>query len=240
MRKTRLFIKTPKLEKGLQIKLCDNDFEYLTKVLRKKIADEIFVFNGFDGEFCAAISAIEKKSLTLNVLEKTADLPKSSNITLAFALIKRVDFIAEKATELGVSSFQPIITQRTIIDKINYERFTANAKEACEQCERNDFPQVLELKKLDKFLLENATEEKILILCDESGRGQKASELLPKIERKNKEIIIIIGPEGGFSNEEFTKMRALKNLHSLSLGSRILRADTAAISALTLTQELVS
>lgn len=239
MRKTRLFTKTPKLEQGLQIKIQDNDFEYLTKVLRKKIADEIFMFNGFDGEFRASIGAIEKKSLILNLLEKTADLPQSSNITLAFALIKRVDFIAEKATELGVSSFQPIITKHTIIDRINVERFAANVKEACEQCERNDFPKISELKKLDKFLLEEANAEKILILCDESGLGQKASELLPKINRQNKEIVILIGPEGGFSAEEFAKMRDLKNLYSLSLGPRILRADTAAISALTLVQEFL-
>jgi 16S rRNA (uracil1498-N3)-methyltransferase len=112
-----------------------------------------------------------------------------------------------------------------------------------EQCERNDFPQLLEVKKLDKFLAENDVTKKILILCDESHQASKASKVLAKIAQEkisaNKEIVILVGPEGGFSAEEFTKMRALKNLFAISLGPRILRADTAIISALTLVQEFL-
>jgi 16S rRNA (uracil1498-N3)-methyltransferase len=160
---------------------------------------------------------------------------------LAFALIKnvRIDFVAAKATELGVAKFQPILTQRTIVDKINVERFKANIKEACEQCERNDFPQVLDLKKLNKILTDKSAQDKIFILCDESGEALKASEVLRKIAKTNKEIVILIGPEGGFSEDEFLQMRVLKNLFAISLGPRILRADTAMISALTLVQEFL-
>ena len=241
MQKIRLFTKEQNLAKGLQIKVCDNDFDYLTKVMRKKNNDEIFIFNGLDGEFLARIFSVEKKYLMLEVVEKISPLKKVPNITLAFALLKnvKIDFIASKAAELGVARLQPIVTQHTIVDKINEERFFLNVKEALEQCERNDFCEILSLKKLDKFISEEETKEKILILCDESHQGFKASKLLPTINVKEKEIIVLIGPEGGFSKSEFEKMRALKNVYSLSLGSRILRADTAIISALTLVQEFL-
>ncbi len=242
MRKTRLFINQSKITINQKIEIRDNDFEYLTKVLRKKITDEIFIFNGIDGEFKSVISAIEKKFLTLEIIEKISELQKASNITLAFSLIKnvKIDVIATKATELGVSNFQPIITKRTIVDKVNIERFKANIKEACEQCERNDFPEVFEVEKLNKFLSNSKISEKILILCDESGNGLQAKEVLTKIKLfENQEIVILIGPEGGFAEEEFAKMKELKNLYSISLGPRILRADTAMISALTLVQEFL-
>lgn len=243
MSKTRLFVSHNHISTGQIIKISDNDFEYLTKVLRKKINDEILIFNGFDGEFSAIISEIAKKYLHLTVKNKIADLAKVKNITLAFAPVKnvRIDFVAAKATELGVANFQPIITQRTIVDKINQERFIANTKEACEQCQRNDFPQIQTIKKLQNFLSETALENKIFILCDESGQGKPAQEILPSIKNKlqNQEIIILIGPEGGFSQEEFKQMRQITNLYSLNLGPRILRADTAIICALTLVQEFL-
>lgn len=241
MRKTRLFI-NDHIEIGNFIEIYDNDFEYLTKVLRKKITDQIFIFNGVNGEFRSIIKEIKKKNLVLEVIEKISDLEKSSNITLAFSLIKnvKIDVIATKATELGVSSFQPIITKRTVIDKINVERFKTNIKEACEQCERNDFPQIREIKKLDQFLSDEKIKDQILILCDESGNALKSKEILPKIQlKKDQEVFVLIGPEGGFAEEEFTKMRQLKNLYSISLGSRILRADTAMFAALTLVQEFL-
>lgn len=239
MRKIRLFIEEKNLNIASRIKVSDGDFEYLTKVMRQKISDEILVFNGADGEFIAAITQVEKRFLNLEIKEKIADLTKVPNITLAFAPVKnvRIDFVAAKATELGVASFQPIITKHTIVDKINPERFKANVKEACEQCERNDIPKILEIKKLDKFLSEAS--DKILILCDESGEASKASEVLQKIDVKNKEIVILIGPEGGFCPEEFDRMRQLKNVFAISLGPRILRSDTAMVSALTLVQEFL-
>lgn len=240
MRKIRVFVTDSDLFQSMQIKLCDNDFDYLTKVMRKKVNDEIYIFNGIDGEFKAIITSIEKRFLILTIVEKVAELKKSPNITLVFAPVKNVgiDFVASKAVELGAARLQPVITQRTIVDKINYDRFKANIKEALEQCERNDFAEILEIKKLERFLNEDS-KEKIFILCDESGQGLQAKEFLPKIKTENKEIVILIGPEGGFSESEFAKMRLLNNLYSLSLGPRILRADTAMIAALALVQEFL-
>ncbi len=242
MKKIRIFLANEDLQLGSEIEVEGNNFEYLSRVMRQRIGDKIFVFNGVDGEFLAELNSITKKSLNIRIIQKISDLKKVANITLAFALIKgaRIDYIAEKATELGVARFQPIITQHTISDKINYERFRANVKEACEQCERNDFPEIVEVKKLEKFLL---TSEAIILFCDESGKGEKASSILDKIknleEFLRQEIVILIGPEGGFSEDEFCKIRKLKNCYSLSLGPRILRADTAVVAALALVQEFL-
>jgi 16S rRNA (uracil1498-N3)-methyltransferase len=242
MPKIRLFINENNLETDFSTKIEGSDFEYLTKVMRVKNNDEIIVFNGKNGNFLAKITEISKKNLEISLKTQIREQDLSSNITLAFALIKnvRIDFIAQKATELGVSSFQPIITQRTIVDKINEDRFKANIKEACEQCETNFIPQILPMQKLNKLLEDKALGSKILLLCDESGNGKKAREILPEIAKKrapNQEIIVFIGPEGGFSQAEFEKFRTFPNLYSLSLGKRILRADTAALSALTLVCE---
>lgn len=241
MRKTRLFINQSKITLNQRIEIRDNDFEYLTKVLRKKITDEISIFNGVDGEFKSVISTIEKKFLTLEIIEKISELQKAPNITLAFSLIKnvKIDVIATKATELGVSNFQPIITKRTIVDKVNNERFKANIKEACEQCERNDFPEVFEVEKLNKFLSNSKISEKILILCDESGNGLQAKEVLTKIKIFENQEIMFNCYLKAVLRKEFAKMKELKNLYSMSLGPRILRADTAMISALTLVQEFL-
>lgn len=241
MRIIRIFVEKNCLDINAQIEISANNFDYLTKVMRQKISDEIKVFNGIDGDFLAQIMQIEKKFLIAKVKSKISDFKKAPNITIAFAPVKnaRIDFVAAKATELGVSRFQPILTQHTIVNKVNIERFKANIKEACEQCERNDIPQVSDLKKLDKFLFDDASSEKIFILCDESGQAKKASEVLSKIGKSEKEIVILIGPEGGFSAGEFTKMREMNNLFPISLGPRILRADTAMISAITLVQEFL-
>lgn len=241
MRKTRLFVKADPLKPNQEIILKDNDFDYLVKVLRKKTGDEVFVFNGFDGEFSAKITDIQKKSLTITLINKVLEQENSSFITLAFAPVKnvRIDFVAAKATEMGVSKFLPILTKHTIVDKINLERFQANIKEAAEQCETNFVPEVFEIQKLDKLLEQK---DAIFILCDETHQGQKSRDLMPQIsaQRKpNQEIIILIGPEGGFSKEEFDKMRKVENLYSMSLGKRILRADTAIIAALSLVNELL-
>lgn len=233
----RLFINQENLNINCQFKIGDSDFIYLSKVMRQKIDSQILVFNDRDGEFKASIIDQGKKYFTCQIIEKTSPYVSPNNITLAFAPVKnvRIDFIAAKATELGVKKFQPIFSQHTVIDKINYNRFNANLKEAAEQCGRMDLPAILPIKKLYKLLEEDL--QRIFLLCDESGNGSKASDLLPKINFKDKEVIILIGPEGGFSKEEFEKMYRIENLYPISLGPLILRSDTAIISALTLVQE---
>jgi len=241
--KIRLFVKAQFVNGAIlnhKLQIANDDFNYLVNVMRQKIDDKIIIFNGVVGDFIATICEINKKILTLEIKEKIRDLKPVPNITLAFAPVKnvRIDFIASKACELGVKNFQPLITQRTIVDKINIERFEANIKEACEQCGRNDIAQILTLKKIETWWREDLS-NKILILCDESGLGKQASELFPQISYCGQEIVIITGPEGGFSPDEFTTLRNLPNCYALNLGPRILRADTAIISALTLVQEFL-
>jgi 16S rRNA (uracil1498-N3)-methyltransferase len=173
----------------------------------------------------------------IEIISQTKPQYFPPKITLAFAPVKnvRIDFIAAKATELGITRFQPIITQHTIVDKINLERFAANIKEAAEQCERLDLPEVFEPIKLNNFL-KNLKENQTLVLCDESGSGQKAGDVLTKLSNSS-EIIVITGPEGGFSEQELSSFDTIKNLYKISLGPRILRADTAIVCAITLVQE---
>ncbi len=243
MRKIRLAVKNEHLSIKNQIEINDSDFDYLTKVMRVKIDDEIEVFNGKNGDFLAKISKIDKKSLFLEILQQIKPQETPSNICLAFAPVKNVkpQFIAQKAVELNVSRLLPIITKHSVVNSVNNEKLTINIKEACEQCERNSIPILSEIIKLETLLKSPEIQDKILILCDESGKGDKASEILPKIlgNRNNKEVVIFIGPEGGFSKEEFDRFYELENLTAISLGKNILRADTATISALSLVNEFL-
>ena len=241
MRKIRLMVSVSSLNLAQNLEITGSDFDYLAKVMRVKIGDEIEIFNGSDGDFLAKIAQISKKSLALEVLQQIKEQESSSNICLAFAPVKNVkpQFIAQKATELNVSRILPIITHHSVIDSINTLKLEITVKEACEQCERNVIPTLSQIVKLSDLLAQNEIKDKILILCDESGKGQKASEVLPRIlkNRQNKEVIVFIGPEGGFSSAEFEKFYELENLTSISLGKNILRADTAMISALSLVNE---
>jgi 16S rRNA (uracil1498-N3)-methyltransferase len=244
MSKIRIFSKEKDFGLNRQITIADEDFDYLFKVMRSKVDDQIYLFNDVDGEWLAKIILVSKKSCLVEIIAKQRDYYRCPNISLAFAPVKnvRIDFIASKATELGVRKFIPIITKHSVVDKINYQRFEANIKEAARQCQRVDIAEILPIRKLHNFLVSEEIKDKILILCDESGFGSKASEILTKVKsviRDNQEIILLIGPEGGFSEEEFVMMRGLSNLYSLSLGPRILRADTACISGLTLVQEFL-
>ncbi|MFZ9470583.1 MAG: RsmE family RNA methyltransferase [Rickettsiales bacterium] len=238
--KIRLFIDSD-IILNHQVEIANNDFEYLSKVMRQKINDEIEIFNGINGDFRARIIEFKKKSLILLVEDKIKNIYEVPNISLAFAPVKnvRLDFIASKATELGVKNFYPIITQRTIVDKINPLKFQANIKEALEQCLRNDRVNLHPICKLANFL-KNDFSNKIIVLADESGRGAQAKFLNDfVINKKFNEIVLFVGPEGGFCMEEFNLFDNFNNCFRLNLGPRILRADTAIISSLTLIQEFL-
>jgi 16S rRNA (uracil1498-N3)-methyltransferase len=235
----RLFLNEININQDQRIEVTGNDFDYLIKVMRHKLDDEILIFNGNDGEFCAKITQINKKNCQITLTKQTKKQQSSSNITLAFAPVKnvRIDFIAAKATEMGVNKFQPIITHHSVVDKLNENRFQSNCKEAAEQCQRLDIPSLTKITKLNSYL-KKLNSDQILILCDESIESQKASKILSQLPRHNNpEIIIFIGPEGGFSKEEFKTFYQIKNLTKISLGPRILRTDTAIISSLSLINE---
>jgi 16S rRNA (uracil1498-N3)-methyltransferase len=216
--------------------------------MRKKVGDEIILINGVDGEFLGKIIDIKKKSCDIEIKRQTKEFKNPQNLCLAFGLIKRIEFVAEKGTELGVTEFLPLITQRTIIQKFNKERFEANVIEAVEQSERLDLPKIHDVIKIQKFIT-SLCENDYLIFCEErSGNSKKAYEILLDLKKKISEkenkkscgkIYIVVGPEGGFSEEEIKLIKSFKNTYSVSLGEGILRAETATIVILGLVNDVL-
>lgn len=223
---------TQTLSEGLNLSLTKDAAHYLANVMRRKTGDNILLFNGRDGLWLCAITDIGKKHADVILKEQLSPQKAEADIWLCFAPVKNAPItnLVQKATELGVSRLQPVITQHTIAHRVNTERLLANAIEACEQCERLTIPEVMEPVKLEK-LLESWPTDRKLILCDESGSGQPFLQALSGQERGK--YAIIIGPEGGFSQTEFEIMRNKPYIIPVGMGPRILRADTAALAALT-------
>ncbi len=211
---------------------------YLRHVLRLQKGARIAVFNATDGEHAARIDGFGKGWCTLAVEEKRREPAPEPDLWLVFAPIKRarLDFIAEKATELGVSGLWPVFTQHTIVSRVNQERLVTTSIEAAEQSERLSIPQVFEPAKLDDVLA-RWPQERRLIICDESGGGAPIADVLAKQDLALPHAILI-GPEGGFARAELDAIRKLPFVTPVGLGPRVLRADTAALAALAIFQAL--
>ena len=214
------------------IALSKEHADYLGTVLRKGEGDRVRLFNARDGEWAADVVSTAKRAVTVRVTEQLRAPTTVPDIRLLFAPIRkhRVATILEKATELGVRTLQPVITERTQFPKFNRERALAQIVEAAEQTERLDLPGVN-----DPIPLMDALSARTLIFADEAGDAPAAlsalSGLAPPLD-------LLVGPEGGFAPSEREAVRALPNARPVSLGPRILRADTAAISLLTLAQAI--
>jgi len=239
----RLFISepAPPFAAGLMLPLNIDQGRYLTSVMRKGAGDQVSVFNGRDGEWTARIAEAGKRLVVLKLVEQTRPQPKGGGPVLAVALIKRspLEYIIEKATELGASKIQLLMTRRTQSDHVKLERLKIIAQEAAEQTERLDAPEILPPVKLDVFLAAPGVEA--IIFGDEDsaheGEDRRTKPLLEVLSTlTNKRAAILIGPEGGFDDHERQTLRAMESVYPVNLGPRILRADTAAISALTLYQ----
>ena len=230
---TRLFV-AEALSEGGEMSLLEKDVHYLANVLRKKEGDTIRVFNGRDGEWSASILTLTRKFGDLRLIEKIREHHQCPDITLCFAPIRkhRTAFIIEKATELGVRSLQPVITARTQFPKFNVGKARLQAIEGAEQTERLDIPTLTEPQKLEA-LLEGWDESRTLIFADEAGDAFPAANALKTLQGP---AAILIGPEGGFTPQERELLRGQSFVKPVSLGPRILRADTAALSLLTLWQ----
>ena len=215
---------------------------YLTSVMRLGLNDEVTLFNGRDGAWLAKISLITKKACQLTLERQVAVQTVGPDLDLVVALVKRgpLETIIEKATELGCRRIRLVTTRRTNAGHAKVERLQAIAIEAAEQCERLDVPQVLSPQPLESLL--NGWDTRRLMFCDEAG---DAKPVLSALERFGERLgerqgagpwAVLIGPEGGFAPEERARLRALEAVVPVTLGPRILRADTAAISALSLWQ----
>jgi 16S rRNA (uracil1498-N3)-methyltransferase len=219
----RLFVDHP-LSKGLSITVDGN---YLAAVLRLGPGDQVKLFDDRSGEWRAEIIEAARKRVTMTVGEHLRERESVPDLWLLFAPIKRgrIDWLAEKATELGAARLVPVLTRRTIVDRLNLGRLRAHAIEAAEQCERTALPELAEPQKLDATL-KAWPHDRLLYFADEGGGEPFAPRHGP--------AAILIGPEGGFTEEERTAIRALPQARPVSLGPRILRADTAALAAISL------
>lgn len=228
----RLFVAVP-LAAGTQVTLPEDQSHYLVNVMRLKPGSEVLVFNGQDGEWRAELLEAKKRGATLAVTTPTRPQSAPPNIDYLFAPLKhaRLDYMVQKAVEMGVKRLRPVITRRTITDRVNLARVRANAIEAAEQCGVLSVAEVAEPQQLKKVL---ATWEPglPLIFCDEGGDESDPIEILQKLVRGP--VALLVGPEGGFDEEERQLLRTRDFVIPLSLGPRIMRADTAAVAALAL------
>lgn len=224
---------------GAAVGLAPEQAHYLRSVMRLGVGAPLALFNGRDGEWQARIEALGKGWASCAVERQLRPQAGEADVWLVFAPIKRarIDFIAQKATELGVSGLWPVFTRHTAMSRVNLERLRANAVEAAEQSARLTVPEIREPVTLDEALVRWPAERRIL-LCDESGGGVPIAEALAVSGAKPAPWAVLIGPEGGFSPAELDRLRKLPIVTAVGLGPRLLRADTAALAALACWQAL--
>jgi len=234
--KVRLYVEAA-LGEGARLLLDGGQAHYLLHVMRAKLGERISLFNGRDGEWLARIAEAGKRGCMLECERLVAPQAEVPDLWLVFAPIKKTpaDYLAQKATELGVRALVPVITRRTIVARVNVERMRANAVEAAEQSGRLDVPETREPLAFDK-LLATWPEERRILFCDESGEAPPIAAALRGAT--GGAWAVFTGPEGGFDPAERAALRAMACVTPVSLGERILRADTAALSALSIWQAI--
>ena len=242
-RSPRLFVDAA-LAPAAVLALAPNQANYLVHVLRLKPGAPVLAFNGRDGEWCAELGAARKKGAELVAVERVREQTAPGDLHYLFAPLKhaRLDYMVQKAVEMGVSRLQPVITRHTQTERINLGRMRANAIEAAEQCGILTVPEIAAPKKFDS-LTRGWKADRLLVFCDEaadvkdpvaalaSARSGGIAGRLP--------VSVLIGPEGGFAENERAALLKLPNVVRLALGPRILRADTAAVAALALVQAVL-
>jgi 16S rRNA (uracil1498-N3)-methyltransferase len=234
----RLCIDAP-LQTGAVITLDKTQANYMFNVLRLSAGATISVFNGMDGEWQARLEGQAKRTPSLHILTLLREQTQARDLIYYFAPLKsaRLDYLMQKGVEMGVSDMVPVITRRVQATRFNAERARANMIEAAEQCEILALPRLLPEIKLEKLLAE-WPDDRTLIFCDEAAPLTSPLETLHRVGLRDK-LAVLIGPEGGFDPEERRAIMAVPQAVPLSLGPRILRADTAGVVALTLIQAVL-
>ncbi|WP_170333152.1 16S rRNA (uracil(1498)-N(3))-methyltransferase [Ruegeria arenilitoris] len=232
--KIRLYVEHP-LGQGQSVDLTREQAHYLFGVMRLAVGGQVALFNGKDGEWLAEVAEAGKRGGVLSCVERTKPLQLPPDLWFLFAPIKkaRTDFIVEKAAEMGAARILPVQTEFTNSERIRQDRLQAHAVEAAEQCGGTFVPEVTDLQRLDR-VLDSWPEDRQLMFCNEAEVG---SALRLAANEKGLPWAILIGPEGGFSDRERARLTALPYAHVVSLGPRILRADTAAVASLTMWQQ---
>jgi 16S rRNA (uracil1498-N3)-methyltransferase len=236
----RLFVEYP-LGKGEALDLGKEQSLYLASVLRKTTGDEIVLFNGRDGAWLGRLASAAKRHVIVTLVEQIAAQPPRGDLWYGFAPLKaaRLDYVIQKATEMGASVIQPVLTRRTQVARVQLERMRANAIEAAEQCEVLNVPEIAAEIGLEPLLAHwiETQGSRRLVFADEAAPS--GSPLGPLAATAGQPLGLLIGPEGGFSDEERALLLAQPFVVPISLGPRILRADTAAVAALAVIQSFI-
>jgi 16S rRNA (uracil1498-N3)-methyltransferase len=234
-RTPRLYVEAP-LAEAAELKLDPQQTNYLVNVLRLGADACVLLFNGRDGEFASTLAATSRKSASLRVGARTRPQEAPPDVDYLFAPLKhaRLDYMAQKAIEMGARRLSPVMTRRTQAARVNLERLRANAIEACEQCGVIWTPEIAPVEPLGEAL-RRWPPERLLVFCDEEAAAASPLDALAKA-RADSGVGLLIGPEGGFDDDERAAILAIPRILRLSLGPRILRADTAAVAALALIQ----
>ncbi|MEP7029475.1 MAG: 16S rRNA (uracil(1498)-N(3))-methyltransferase [Pseudolabrys sp.] len=250
-RAPRVYVDAP-LAAGKDVALNRDQANHLCNVLRLSRGDHVLLFNGKDGEWQAELTGTGKRSLSAKVGEISREQPQPLDLHFLFAPLKhaRLDYLVQKAVEMGASRLQPVITKHTQVARINFERMQANVVEAAQQCGVLSLPEVKEPVQF-KTVAGNADADRLLVFCDEDAevkdpvaalaatRPQAVALLPAEAAGRAVPIAVLIGPEGGFSADEREALSKRPNVVRLALGPRILRADTAAVAALALVQAVL-
>jgi 16S rRNA (uracil1498-N3)-methyltransferase len=237
----RLFV-TGDLGGGRAVALTSGQAHYLKNVLRLAPGDAVRLFNGRDGEWSARIAAFARGAASASAEAQRRPQAAEPDVWLLFAPIKRgpLDFLVQKSVELGVSRLQPVVTERTDVSRVNTERLRANVIEAAEQCERLTLPEIREPERLQAVLAGWPSDRRLLV-CAERGAARPVGEALSEAAggADGTRHALLVGPEGGFTTSELDALGKLPFVTPISLGPRILRAETAAVAALACWQSVL-
>ena len=228
----RLFVDAP-LTMGARIPLSREQANYLLNVLRLGAGDGVIVFNGVDGEWRAELADTGRKAASLDITQALRPQEAGPDLDYLFAPLKhaRLDYMVQKALEMGAARLRPVLTRRTQAHRVNLERMRANVIEAAEQCGVLALAQIEEPLPLEKVLAQ-WPQDRLLVFCDEDAPMADAVAALRERATPGSPIAVLIGPEGGFDPSERAILMGMQQTLAISLGPRILRADTAAVAAL--------
>jgi 16S rRNA (uracil1498-N3)-methyltransferase len=236
--KVRIYL-DKKLNLDLDLILEKEDAHYLTNVMRLREGDNLFLFNSKDGEFKGEIIAFDKKNIKVKLISKIENINKPGKISLIFSLIKssKLDYLIQKCTEVGIKSFYPVISEKSVAKNLNIQRTEKIIKESCEQSNQLYLPAIHSVEKLEKKL-KSLDKNSIVFFADINSSNKKIEEVLKN--NKNREFYLLIGPEGDFSLKERDLLNSMSNCISISLGQNILRSETAAVVGLAILNSLIN
>ena len=228
--KVRIYL-DKKLNLDLDLILEKEDAHYLKNVMRLREGDNVFLFNSKDGEFKGEIISSDKKNTKVKLISKIENINKPGKISLIFSLIKssKLDYLIQKCTEVGVKSFVPVISEKSVAKNLNIKRTEKIIKESCEQSNQLFLPAIHEVEKLDRKI-KSFDKNSIIFFADVNSSNEKIDEVIKN--NKNREFYLLVGPEGDFSLKERDLLKSMNNCIPISLGQNILRSETAAVAGL--------